>query len=88
MALRAILVSPDFLFRIEKSAASGDGPQRITDYELASRLSYFLWSSMPDAELMNRAAEGSLRKPDVLRAEVKRMLVRSQIKCTGGQLRG
>ena len=74
VALRAILVSPDFLFRIEKRAASGGEPQRITDYELASRLSYFLWSSMPDAELMNRAAEGSLRKPDVLRAEVKRML--------------
>jgi hypothetical protein len=74
VALRAILVSPDFLFRIEKSAASGGEPQRIADYELASRLSYFLWSSMPDAELMNRAAGGSLRKPDVLRAEVKRML--------------
>jgi hypothetical protein len=74
VALRAILVSPDFLFRIEKSATSGGVPQPITDYELASRLSYFLWSSMPDEELMNRAAEGSLRKPDVLRAEVKRML--------------
>jgi hypothetical protein len=74
VALRAILVSPDFMFRIEKSTASGGAPQSITDYELASRLSYFLWSSMPDAELMHRAAEGSLRKPDVLRAEVKRML--------------
>jgi mono/diheme cytochrome c family protein len=74
VALRAILVSPDFLFRIEKKSASGGMPQRITDYELASRLSYFIWSSMPDAELMKRAAEGSLRKPDALRAEVKRML--------------
>jgi len=74
VALRAILVSPDFLFRIERSATSSGVPQPITDYELASRLSYFLWSSMPDSELMNRAAEGSLRKPEVLRAEVKRML--------------
>jgi hypothetical protein len=74
VALRAILISPDFLFRMGQGAGSGGQPQRITDYELASRLSYFLWRSMPDAELMNRAAEGSLRKPDVLRAEVKRML--------------
>jgi len=74
VGLRAILVSPDFLFRIEKSAAPGSGPSHISDYELASRLSYFLWSSMPDAELTTRAADGSLRKPDVLRAEVKRML--------------
>jgi hypothetical protein len=74
VGLQAILVSPDFLFRIERSGASDAEPHRITDYELASRLSYFLWSSMPDAELMSRAAEGSLRKPDVLRAEVKRML--------------
>jgi mono/diheme cytochrome c family protein len=74
VALRAILVSPDFLFRIEKNAASGDAPHRISNYELASRLSYFLWSSMPDAELTMHAADGSLNKPDVLRAEVKRML--------------
>jgi len=72
VALRAILVSPDFLFRLEKPA--GNAPHRISDYELASRLSYFLWSSMPDAELTRRAADGSLSKPDVLKAEVKRML--------------
>jgi hypothetical protein len=74
VALRAILVSPDFLFRIEKSAASGNAPHRISNYELASRLSYFLWSGMPDADLTKRAADGSLSKPDVLKAEVKRML--------------
>lgn len=74
VGLRAILVSPDFLFRIEKPAAAAGKPQQISNYELASRLSYFLWSSMPDAALMSRAADGSLRKPDVLRAEVKRML--------------
>ena len=74
VGLEAILVSPDFLFRIERSGASDNGPHRITDYELASRLSYFLWSSMPDAELMSRAADGSLKNADVLRTEVKRML--------------
>jgi hypothetical protein len=46
----------------------------LTNYELASRLSYFLWSSMPDAELLRHAAAGDLRKPDVLRAQTKRML--------------
>ena len=74
VALRAILVSPDFLFRIEKGGTSGSAPHRISSYELASRLSYFLWSSMPDAELTKHAADGSLSQPDVLRAEVKRML--------------
>jgi mono/diheme cytochrome c family protein len=73
VALRAILVSPDFLFRIERSP-SGTAPHRISNYELASRLSYFLWSSMPDEELTKHAADGTLKNPDVLRAEVKRML--------------
>jgi len=74
VGIQAILVSPDFLFRIEKTSVSDTGPRRLTDYELASRLSYFLWSSMPDEGLMNRAADGSLKNADVLRAEVKRML--------------
>ncbi len=74
VAIAAILVSPDFLFRIEKAGSSIAEPQRITDYELATRVSYFLWSSMPDAELMSRAGDGSLRKPEVLQAEVKRVL--------------
>lgn len=74
VGLQAILVSPDFLFRIERTGASDNEPHRITDYELASRLSYFLWSSMPDAALMSRAAGGSLRNADALRTEVKRML--------------
>lgn len=74
VGLRAILVSPDFLFRIERPAGAAGRPQPLTDYELASRLSYFLWSSMPDAELLSHAADGSLRRPDVLRTQVKRML--------------
>jgi hypothetical protein len=72
VAINAILVSPDFLFRIE-----GDNdPKRGSrdDYELASRLSYFLWSSMPDEELLVAAGQGSLRKPETLTAQVRRML--------------
>ena len=75
-AVEATLVSPQFLFRIEHDPApkQGDPEHAINDYELASRLSYFLWSSMPDAELMRCAEQKSLRKPEVLSAQVKRML--------------
>ncbi len=77
-SLQAILVSPDFLFRIESTepttnAASDVGP--VTQSALASRLSYFLWSSMPDEELLRAAAQRTLRNPDVLAAQVKRMLL-------------
>ena len=76
LATEAILVSPDFLFRIEKSAAvkAGETAQPIGQFELASRLSYFLWSSMPDDELMRAARQGTLRKAEVLEAQVRRML--------------
>ncbi len=75
-ALEAILVSPQFLFRIERApkAAAPGGDHPIGDYDLASRLSYFLWSSMPDDELLRAADEKTLRKPDVLAAQVRRML--------------
>ena len=66
VAFEAILVSPNFLFRIEQAP--------LNQYELASRLSYFLWSSMPDDELFQRAKQGTLNKPDVLETEVRRML--------------
>ncbi len=75
-ALERMLVSPEFLFRIERDpedAASG-APYRIGDLELASRLSFFLWSSVPDDELLDRAVAGELRDPAVLEAEVRRML--------------
>jgi Protein of unknown function (DUF1592)/Protein of unknown function (DUF1588)/Protein of unknown function (DUF1587)/Protein of unknown function (DUF1585)/Protein of unknown function (DUF1595) len=74
VGLQAILVSPDFLFRVEKPATTAPGAQRISDYALASRLSYFLWSTMPDEELTRLAAAGSLSKPEVLKAQVNRML--------------
>ncbi len=71
-ALRAVLVSPDFLFRIEPPRGEKASP--VSDYELASRLSYFLWSSMPDDELFRVTHAGTLRRPAVLEAQVRRML--------------
>ena len=75
-ALTAILVSPHFLFRVEldENAETSEGIRKLNDFELASRLSYFLWSSMPDEELFRLARAGSLREPDVLRSQVRRML--------------
>ena len=76
MALRRILVSPDFLFRRETDPVDvGPGePYAISDLELASRLSFFLWSSIPDDELLAAAEQGRLRDPEVLTAQVRRML--------------
>lgn len=73
LALTAALVSPHFLFRVEHPNHE-DQPQPLSDHELASRLSYFLWVSMPDDELLSLADEGRLREPDVLMKQVKRML--------------
>ncbi|MEM1295882.1 MAG: DUF1592 domain-containing protein, partial [Verrucomicrobiota bacterium] len=73
LAMRGVLVSPDFLFRIEQKPSSPD-IEMLNPYELASRLSYFLWSRMPDERLRNLARDGSLSKENVLRAEVRRML--------------
>ena len=76
MALQRVLVSPNFLFRIEldpEGATSGSA-YRVNDVELASRLSFFLWSSIPDDELLNLAERGMLKEPEVLRQQVGRML--------------
>jgi len=74
--LQAILSSPHFLFRVELDPAAddADGIRELNDYELASRLSYFVWSSMPDEELFTLARQGTLRQPEVLRAQAARML--------------
>ncbi len=72
-ALQAVLVSPNFLFRIEADP-TGNQPKRIEEFELATRLSYFLWSSMPDDELFKLAATNQLRHGDNLRLQVARML--------------
>lgn len=76
MALQAMLVSPNFLFRVERDpqAAAPGSVYRINDYELASRLSFFLWSSIPDDQLLQLAEQGKLKDPDVLSAQVSRML--------------
>jgi hypothetical protein len=75
VALEAILMSPNFLFRVERDpAAASDPAHRVTDLEFASRLSYFLWSSMPDDELLDVAEKGRLHTPGVLAGEVRRML--------------
>src|SRR5262249_33699428 len=71
-ACRAVLVSPQFLFRIEFDRGATE-PHRIDDYELAARLSYFLWSSMPDDELFRLAASNRLGDPATLEAQVRRM---------------
>ncbi len=76
MALRALLVNPQFLFRIEKDPV-GVKPKtayRVTDVELASRLSFFLWSTIPDDTLLDLAARGKLREPVTLEQQVRRML--------------
>ncbi len=76
MALRRILVSPDFLFRRERDPAdvAAGTVYRVSDVELASRLSFFLWSSIPDDELLGLAERGDLTRPDVLDAQVRRLL--------------
>ena len=73
LALQAVLVSSDFLFRLEDEPA-GFQPRPISGHELASRLSYFLWSTTPDAELTRLAAEGRLLSTDVLANQADRML--------------
>jgi len=68
-----VLISPHFLFLVEPEPEQA-GVYALGGYPLASRLSYFLWATMPDEELFRLAADGSLTKPDVLRAQIKRML--------------
>ena len=75
-ALAAVLVSPNFLFRIERDppGVESEAAYRVSDLELASRLSFFLWSSLPDGPLRESAAQGRLRDPGVLEGHVRRML--------------
>jgi hypothetical protein len=76
VALQRILTSPQFIFRFERDPSGIDPsrPYRISDLELASRLAFFLWSSIPDDELLDVAARGRLSRPAVLREQVQRML--------------
>jgi hypothetical protein len=76
VALQRILSSPQFVFRFERDpeGASPDKPYRLSDTELASRLGFFLWSSIPDDELLDLASRGRLSRPAVLEQQVRRML--------------
>jgi len=76
LAVRRLLASPTFIFRVEEdpAAVAPGAAYRINDVELASRLSFFLWSSMPDDALLDLAVAGRLRQPAVLEAQVRRML--------------
>ena len=86
-----VLTSPKFSYRVDLAEA-GEGVQPLSDFDLASRLSYFLWSSMPDEDLMTRAAAGDLHKPEVIRAQARRMLRDSRLRALalefGGELAG
>jgi len=75
-AVSAVLFNPEFLLRVETDPAGMEAgmPYRVSDLELASRLSFFLWSSIPDDELLDAAIRGELRRPEVLEKQARRML--------------
>lgn len=74
LAVQAVLASPHFLYHVEVNRDAAEGVDALSDYELAARLSYFLWSSMPDEELFAAAASGKLRERETLEAQTRRML--------------
>ena len=74
LPMKAVLVSPQFLFKVEADPPAGTATRPVGDFELAVRLSYFLWSTSPDQQLFEAAQRGDLRKPAALRAEISRML--------------
>src|SRR5262245_13808337 len=78
MALRSILTSTEFLIRVERDPTNANRPYRVSNLELASRLSFFLWSSIPDDELLDIAAKGKLSDPATLEQQVRRMLADSR----------
>ena len=90
MAVRALLVSREFLFRVERDPAgiAPGTPYRLNDRELASRLSFFLWSSIPDAELLEVAEADRLSDPTVLEQQVRRMLVDDRSEALGRNFAG
>jgi hypothetical protein len=86
-AIVLVLTSPKFCYRVDLVEARG-GIQPLSDFDLASRLSYFLWSSMPDAELLRHAASGDLRKPEVIKAQTRRMLQDPRIRALAVEFGG
>jgi mono/diheme cytochrome c family protein len=89
-ALTFVLVSPQFLFRFEHDpdGAAATGVFRISDLELASRLSFFIWSSIPDDQLLNLAIQGKLQNAAVLAQQVKRMLADQRARALGSNFAG
>jgi len=89
-ALARVLVSPQFLFRIERDPADSKpgSVYRISDLQLASRLSFFLWSTIPDDPLLNAAAQGKLKDPKVLEEQVRRMLADPRAKALSANFGG
>ncbi len=88
LAVEAMLVSPHFLFRIERDPADVTRVHRVSDFDLASRLSYFLWSSMPDEQLLGLAENGTLHDAKVLDTQVRRMLSDSRSAALAGNFAG
>lgn len=76
----AAISSPRFLYLYDQPGSSGDAAEAIDDFELASRLSFFLWGSLPDSTLLELAAAGELQNPEVLQAQVDRMLKSRKLK--------
>ena len=89
-ALAFMLVTPQFLFRFERDPdpAPANGVYRVSDLELASRLSFFVWSSIPDDQLLNLAIAGKLRNPQILNREVTRMLADERARALGANFAG
>lgn len=85
--LMAVLASPHFLYLVEPAVEDGT-PRPLNNFELASRLSYFLWSSMPDEMLFDLAERGELRRPEVLAAQVDRMLAHSKVEALARNFAG
>lgn len=90
LVVQAVLVSPHFLFRVETDGKPtvGQKARNLNDWEIASRLSYFLWSSMPDDELFTLAAQGKLQSPAVLKAQAARMLKDPKARALGENFAG
>lgn len=89
VALQAILISPHFLYRMELDPPGQEGkPRDLNDFEVASRLSYFLWSSMPDDELLNLATAGKLRQNGNLEKQARRMLADAKSKALAENFAG
>jgi hypothetical protein len=85
-SLQAVLMSPNFLFRRERPNPE-PGPRLLNDFDIASRISYFIWGTAPDQTLTDLAAQGKLQDPDVLRAQVTRMLTGAQSRQDGDKVR-